>query len=176
MRSAVKFRLYQSNAWRLRAYRLARERPVLPPFMSDRQPFASISTPNLRAAVRIRRHAASRSLVADALDLVEAGNRVAHMPRVVQRLLALLREGEGGGAHPVSLLGADPRRTLRASPAVGAAGGSLLASGGHWQFLLGEIPPQSRNASAEWLTRQRKGPGPVGPGPAAPLRRVSETG
>src|SRR5947209_7023595 len=62
MRSAVKFRLYQSNAWRLRAYRLARERPVLPPFMSDRQPFASISTPNLRAAVRIRRHAASRSL------------------------------------------------------------------------------------------------------------------
>src|SRR3989442_8546399 len=136
MRSAVKFRLYQSNAWRLRAYRLARERPVLPPFMSDRQPFASISTPNLRAAVRIRRHAASRSLVADALDLVEAGNRVAHMPRVVQRLLALLREGEGGGAHPVSLLGADPRRTLRASPAVGAAGGSLLASGGHGNSTL----------------------------------------
>src|SRR2546427_10228423 len=39
---------------------LLRERPVRPPFISWRQPRASISTPYLRAAVRIRRQAASR--------------------------------------------------------------------------------------------------------------------
>jgi hypothetical protein len=36
-------------------------RPVLPPFISWRHPRALTSTPNFRAAVRIRRHAASRS-------------------------------------------------------------------------------------------------------------------
>jgi hypothetical protein len=34
---------------------------VLPPFMSERQPFALTSTPYFRAAARMRRHAASRS-------------------------------------------------------------------------------------------------------------------
>jgi hypothetical protein len=35
--------------------------PLLPPFINDRQPRADTSTPNFRAALRMRRQAASRS-------------------------------------------------------------------------------------------------------------------
>jgi len=42
-------------------YRLEDFRPDRPPFISERQPRAEISTPYLRAALRMRRHAASRS-------------------------------------------------------------------------------------------------------------------
>src|SRR3982074_1328739 len=37
-------------------------RPVLPPFMRERQPFACTSTPYFLAAARMRRHAESRSV------------------------------------------------------------------------------------------------------------------
>src|SRR5258706_10638230 len=42
--------------------------------------------------------------VANALDLVEAGDRVSHVSRVVQRLLPLLREGERRVTQIISLL------------------------------------------------------------------------
>jgi hypothetical protein len=41
--------------------------------------------------------------VCHALDLVESRNRVAHVARVVDWLLALLREGESLGRHSVAL-------------------------------------------------------------------------
>src|ERR1700730_14723313 len=44
--------------------------------------------------------------VSDAFDLVESRNRVAHVSRIVDRLLALLCECEAIGRHPASLTGA----------------------------------------------------------------------
>src|SRR6185369_10612100 len=44
-------------------------------------------------------------LVGHPLDLVEAGDRVAHVAGVLQRLFALLREGEGAGGEIVAVLG-----------------------------------------------------------------------
>jgi len=60
---------------------------------SSRQSDSDTSTSWRFAAARIRFHAWSLG-VADAFDLVEPGDRVAHVPRVGQRLLALFLEGE----------------------------------------------------------------------------------
>src|SRR5439155_8695014 len=50
---------------------------------------------------------------AHALDLVEAGDRVAHVTGVAERLLASLRKGKSLRGHPVLLLGTEPGRFLR---------------------------------------------------------------
>src|SRR5262245_35549896 len=84
--------------------------------------------------------------VADAFNLVEAGDRVAHMPGVGQRLLALVGEGEVLVRQPVFFRGAyalAAARDLRAVcpgalrlPGLGdvAPGGLFLPGGGHHSF------------------------------------------
>jgi hypothetical protein len=68
----------------------------LPPFINDRQPVADTSTPYLRARADAAPCRVSFS-VRDALNLVEAGDSVAHVTRVVQRLLALFGERKRAG-------------------------------------------------------------------------------
>ena len=58
---------------------------------------------NLVAVLRTSDQATDLAFVADALDLVETGDRVADVPRVVERLLAVLGEGERARRHAVLL-------------------------------------------------------------------------
>src|SRR5256714_12763694 len=81
--------------------------------------------------------------VADALDLIEAGDGVADVTGVVERLFAFLRKSERLGRHAILLPGAEPGRSPfdscatspRALLAPGAldvpARRSLLLLGGH---------------------------------------------
>src|SRR5205807_1482937 len=71
--------------------------------------------------------------VGDALDLIESSNRVAHVPRVGQWLLALLREGEPAFREPVSAACREPLGALRDARA-GTAG--LLGAD-----RLADVPP-----------------------------------
>src|SRR2546423_8014165 len=50
--------------------------------------------------------------VTHALDLVKAGDRVTNVPRIVQRFLPLLGEGEGLRRHPIFLFGAQSTSLL----------------------------------------------------------------
>src|ERR1700716_918247 len=79
--------------------------------------------------------------VAHALDLVEAGDRIANMTGVIEWLLALLWKSKGLRRHPILLPGAQPRRFLR-DPRTPSAGGlrgtrSLDVLSGCGLLLLG---------------------------------------
>src|SRR5439155_3994464 len=87
-------------------------------------------------------------LVAHPFHLVEASDRLTHVPGVVQRLLALLGERKPACRHAVLLRSAQARRALRYALAMCAAAlhlaglldvaacGSLLPCRGHWPYLL----------------------------------------
>src|SRR5438046_5110854 len=125
--------------------------------------------------------------VGHTLDLVEAGDRVADVAGVVERLLALLREGKGAGAHAVSLPGRQAWRALRDPGAMrtatlGAARlrdvapcRGFLAGGGHAKPPRAKISPFLGNASSQTRTRKKRRAGPEGFGPTASLREVSGT-
>src|SRR2546423_349853 len=95
--------------------------------------------------------------VAHTFDLIEAGDRVANVTGIIERLLAFLGKCKGLRRHPILLPSTEPRRFLRhpGTPSSGAlhrpraldvlSGCRLLLLGGH------ALPPSPRSFTPERL-------------------------